>query len=163
MNRNKTAFTLVEILTVVIILGIMATIVVVQCTDAAEDSMRSNLLLSTQSIRAQLELYRMQHNGKYPTDITAQLTRRTDVDGTVGPGGGYGPYLPIFPANPFSRRPAKAAKTTGLDGEGWSYDSATGVILPHVIGKKHKWTRAELRELAGSIDVETFKLQANER
>ncbi|MDP6544786.1 MAG: prepilin-type N-terminal cleavage/methylation domain-containing protein [Phycisphaerae bacterium] len=134
MNRNKTAFTLVEILIVVLILGILAAIVIPQFTNAAEESKLSNLMSNLQSIRAQLELYKMHHNEVYPTNINTQLTSKTDSDGTINPAGAYGPYLHVFPSNPFIEDPAEAIKTSGAGGEGWSYTAATGVILANSAG-----------------------------
>jgi len=81
-----------------------------------------------QSIRAQLELYKKHHNGAYPTDITAQLTKKTDADGTINASGAYGPYLREFPGNCYVEDPVEAVKTTGKFGEGWDYDPATGVF-----------------------------------
>jgi len=134
VNRNKTAFTLVEILIVVIILGILAAIVIPQFTSAAEDSKLSNLTSNLQAIRAQLELYKMHHNETYPTNINTQLTSKTKTDGTVDASGAYGPYLHLFPANPFIEDAAEAVKTSGAAGEGWSYNSATGVITANSTG-----------------------------
>ena len=134
MYRKKTGFTLVEILIVVMILGILAAIVIPQFTSAAEDSKLSNLLSNLQSIRAQLELYKMHHNETYPTNLTAQLTSKTDSDGTLNPAGAYGPYLHMFPANPFVDDAAEGVKTSGAAGEGWSYTAATGVIIPNTAG-----------------------------
>ena len=134
MNRNKTAFTLVEILIVVIILGILAAIIIPQFTSAAEDSKLSNLMSNLQSIRAQLELYKMHHNETYPTNINTQLTSKTDSAGTVDAAGAYGPYLYVFPANPFVEDAAEGVKTSGAAGEGWSYNSTTGVIVPNTAG-----------------------------
>jgi len=134
MNRKQTAFTLVEILIVVIILTILAAIVVPTFTSASQDSKLSNLLSNLQSIRAQLELYKMHHNEMYPTNIDTQLTGKTDSDGTINASGAYGPYLHMFPANPFIDDPAEGIKTGGNAGEGWDYDSATGVIIPNTAG-----------------------------
>ena len=134
MKPNNTAFTLVEILIVVVILGILAAIVIPQFTSAAEDSKLSNLMSNLQSIRAQLELYKMHHNETYPTSINTQLTSKTDADGTVNAAGAYGPYLHIFPANPFIDDPVEGVKTTGAAGEGWSYNSTTGVIVANTAG-----------------------------
>ena len=134
MNGKKTAFTLVEILIVVLILGILAAIIIPQFTNAAEELKLSNLMSNLQAIRAQLELYKMHHDEEYPTDIKAQLTSKTDIDGTVDATGAYGPYLHIFPANPFVDDPAKAVKTNGAAGAGWDYNPATGVIIPNTPG-----------------------------
>jgi len=130
VNRTLSAFTLIEILIVVMILAILGSVVIAHFNDVSEDSRESNLQTNLQSIRAQLELYKMQHNDAYPTDITKQLTNKTDVDGVVDPNGVYGPYLPEFPANPYIEDPVKAVKTSGASGEGWNYNAATGVITP---------------------------------
>ncbi|MDP7289278.1 MAG: prepilin-type N-terminal cleavage/methylation domain-containing protein, partial [Phycisphaerae bacterium] len=87
MNRSKKGFTLVEILIVVIILGILAAIVVPQFTEASSDAKLSNLVTNLQSIRAQLELYRLHHNGSYPTNITDGLTKKTKSYRTVDASG----------------------------------------------------------------------------
>ena len=134
MNNNKNAFTLVEILIVVLILGILAAIVIPQFTSAAEDSKLSNLMSNLQSIRAQLELYKMHHNEQYPANPLTQLTQKTDSDGTLNATGAYGPYLHIFPSNPFINDPAKAILCGGAAGDGWSYNAATGVIIANTAG-----------------------------
>ena len=127
MNSSKKGFTLVEILIVVIILGILAAIVVPQFTEASSDAKLSNLTTNLQAIRAQLELYRLHHNGAYPADVSVGLTSKTDSDGTVNASSGaYGPYMQQFPANPFIDDAAKAILADGVSGSGWSYTAASG-------------------------------------
>src|SRR5690606_23920322 len=65
------AFTLVEILIVVIILGILAAIVVPQFTSASEDAQISNVETQISTIRNQVELYRVRNNAQYPTVFAA--------------------------------------------------------------------------------------------
>ena len=139
MNCRKTAFKLVEILIVVTILAILAAVVVPQYMSAEEDSKLSNLMSNLQSIRTQLELYKMTHNrtffgSNYPTNINTQLTNKTKASGAIHASGEYSPYLTIFPANPFVDDPVNAVKTRGGAGEGWSYNPATGVIVPNTAG-----------------------------
>lgn len=134
MNRSRKGFTLVEILIVVIILGILAAIVVPQFTEASSDAKLSNLTTNLQSIRAQLELYRLHHNGAYPTSITDGLTKKTKSDGTVDASGAYGPYMQQFPANPFIDDAAAAVLTDGVAGSGWDYTAASGVFLANSAG-----------------------------
>ena len=134
MNRSKKGFTLVEILIVVIILGILAAIVVPQFTEASSDAKLSNLTTNLQSIRAQLELYRLHHNGSYPTNIVDGLTKKTTQDGTVDASGAYGPYMQQFPANPFIDDAADAVKTDGASGSGWSYTAASGAFTANSTG-----------------------------
>ena len=57
----KRAFTLIEILIVVVILGILAAIVIPQFTDASADAMDANVRSQLQTIRSQIELYNVQN------------------------------------------------------------------------------------------------------
>ena len=59
-------FTLVEILIVVIILGILAAIVIPQFTNASTEARSSNVLSQLQTMRSQIELYKLQHNDVPP-------------------------------------------------------------------------------------------------
>lgn len=149
-NRTRQGFTLVEILIVVVILGILAAIVIPQFTSASETAKGSNLVSQLQTIRSQLELYQVQHNGDYPDlsstpsggtgGVWSQLTDRTDVSGNIGTTDGthiYGPYLQKPPANAFNDPGADVAvnvvtgttAVTGTPGtHGWAYNSDTGEI-----------------------------------
>ena len=136
-NHYTTAFTLIEVLivvTILAILAILATAVVPHFTSASEESKLSNLMSNLQSIREQLELYKMHHNDTYPTNIKSQLTQRTDSNGAVNPAGKYGPYLHMFPANPFVDNPVHAVMTNGGANAGWDYDNTTGIILANTPG-----------------------------
>lgn len=67
MQRNRAnAFTLVEILIVVVILGILAAIVIPQFTKASESAVRSTLKSQLQTLVSQIELYRVRNRGTYP-------------------------------------------------------------------------------------------------
>lgn len=65
-TRRPNAFTLVEILIVVVILGILAAIVIPQFTKASESAVRSTLKSQLQTIISQIELYRVRNRGIYP-------------------------------------------------------------------------------------------------
>jgi len=129
-NRNrKSAFTLVEILIVVIILGILAAIVIPQFTSASQDARKNSLVSQLQTIKAQLELARLQHLDKDDAYFTAggavtgesgsaagpwqnlivKTNADTDSSGhytvTAPAGGGqppFGPYLQAPPKNPLN-------------------------------------------------------------
>jgi general secretion pathway protein G len=107
--RAKSGFTLVEILIVVVILGILAAIVIPQFTDASEQAKESSLVSDLQTMRSQIELYKVQHNDRLPGEGGASteqaITGLTDIGGDVAaaPGTGvYGPYLQKLPKNPFT-------------------------------------------------------------
>ena len=138
MNRNK-GFTLVEILIVVIILGILAAIVIPQFTEASEDARNSALSSDLQTLRSQLELYKFQHNDKYPWDVLTtpatdnttfwtQMMSKTTPDGSTT-SGTFGPYVQSKPANPFVSGTAGQEVTIGVvanpgtSGKGWYIDN----------------------------------------
>src|SRR4051812_44835541 len=104
-KTNKGGFTLVEILIVVIILGILAAIVIPQFTSASQDARKNSLTSQLQTLRSQVELYKLQHLDKRPTGLSAsttdwtQLTTKTDSAGSTGTTASYpfGPYLQAVP------------------------------------------------------------------
>ena len=112
MKTRKSGFTLVEILIVVIILGILAAIVIPQFTEASNDARVSSLVSNLQTLQSQCELYKVQHNDRYPwfdetgaLDIAgtnARLEGETDVLGNIAADSEFGPYMPEVPLNPFS-------------------------------------------------------------
>src|SRR5690606_30003457 len=112
-----------------------------QFTNASESAKSSSLNAQMQTIRSQLELYQLNHNGGYP-DLTAEegwqpLTDRhsLNADGTLDyTGSGLGPYLQQPPRNPFVGGPASTAIADISEGDsfdanaGWGYDPTTGTI-----------------------------------
>ena len=136
MTRKNSAFTLVEILIVVIILGILAAIVIPQFSQASNDARLSSLTSDLQSMRSQIQLYKVQHLDNFPgTNISTVLTSRSNQLGTMGTDANLyplGPYLQKFPTNAFQN--SNAVKTSGSAGsgtEGWWYDAGSGVFRPN--------------------------------
>lgn len=136
-RKRTSGFTLVEILIVVVILGILAAIVVPQFTSASESARSSSMSSTLQTIRSQLELYQVQHNGDYPTlaQMWGNLTSTTDIDGDTA-GSDFGPYLQKAPDNPFTNDSTCAADNS----EDWQYTAASGAIVAVV-------TQAKITEL----------------
>jgi len=133
-RKVRSGFTLVEILIVVVILGILAAIVIPQFTSASETAKSSSLTAQLQTIRSQLELYQVQHNGDYPTlaQMWDNLTSTTDISGATT-GSDFGPYLQKAPTNPFENSSTLAAgaadaNTGAAAGVGWVYIASTGTI-----------------------------------
>jgi len=129
-RTRKSGFTLVEILIVVIILGILAAIVIPQFTNASQDARKNSLSSQLQTIRSQIELYKLQHQDKLPDVISTwdKLTKKTDVFGAAG--GTFGPYLQATPVNPLNTMTGVingdgTAAPTGAS-TGWVYDYASG-------------------------------------
>lgn len=147
-DRNRSGFTLIEMLIVIIILGILAMVIIPQITVSTEDAKVSTLKTNLTGIRGTIEVYYAQHNMTYPgvaTDganaagtalaFVNQLTQFTDaagvVSGTKTTTAIYGPYIKggVLPVNPFVTDPAKnnqvsvAALTT-------PYDNVTTTKVP---------------------------------
>ncbi|MEW5801007.1 MAG: prepilin-type N-terminal cleavage/methylation domain-containing protein [bacterium] len=149
-------FTLIELLMVVIILGILAAVVIPQFTSSSEDAKVSALKSNLNGIRGALELYLVQHDGKYPdpNNFEAQLTQYTDQSGNVSRTKTttykYGPYLKQgFPKNPFAKAEVAdqitidsalttigtvAADAADPNNPGWKYVSKTGEFIANTTG-----------------------------
>ena len=146
---RKSGFTLVEILIVVIILGILAAIVIPQFTNASQDARESSLLSQLQTLRSQIELYKLQHLDKLPNlvggaaGVTTNwdpLTTKTDSAGAPSAASdAFGPYMQSAPSNPIN------GLTNVVDGNtamlaagsdcGFIYDyAATGVGTGRIWG-----------------------------
>jgi general secretion pathway protein G len=136
VSSNKVVSLLLDVLLVVALVALLTYLAVPEFGGDCDtsDLKLSNLTTKLQLIRAQLELYKTEHNQRYPTDIVTGLTRKTSADGIVNKSGACGPYLQQFPANPFVDDAAQAVKTSGRPGEGWSYDSTTGVFAANTPG-----------------------------
>jgi general secretion pathway protein G len=133
---TKSGFTLVEILIVVVILGILAAIVIPQFTEASTEAKLSSLCTDLQTMRSQIELYKVQHNDDMPGSGTALFTeamiQKTDINGALNAAGPYGPYVQKIPTNGFNDLDTiqVEAGTAGLGGgdTGWHFDSSTGAF-----------------------------------
>lgn len=157
-NRSRSAFTLIEILIVVVILGILATIVIPQFSNASLTARENTLRDEMRYLRTQIAVYRAQHNDYAPgysagtgagaateANFDAQMTTYTDDRGNANSTGSatykYGPYLSRMPKNPINglsnmtiiadgaSMPATPDGTTGF-----IYKPQTQEIVPNVAG-----------------------------
>ena len=88
---NRSGFTLVEILIVVIILGVLAAVAIPQFTSSTDDAKTSALDMTLSELRNAIELYFHQHGGTYPgqlklTTVDSEVDRYEAAhgDGTMG-------------------------------------------------------------------------------
>jgi len=114
---NGRAFSLVEMVLVVVIIGIISAIAVPRMTSGAASANAAALESSLSTVRKAIDIYYAEH-GKYPgydpisstpdgADFLSQLIDYTDTRGrassTYAPPYIYGPYLRRpFPKNPFN-------------------------------------------------------------
>jgi general secretion pathway protein G len=129
MSRNP-GFTLVEVLIVAAILAVLAWIVIPQFSSAASDVRSGTMTTHLSAVRGALELYRIQHGGRYPAIRTFvdQLTEASRADGAVAAIGteGYplGPYLQEIPVNPATQTDTVSDGPPGTSA--WYYNEANG-------------------------------------
>lgn len=134
----RKAFTLVEILIVVVILGILAAIVIPQFTSASEEAQSSSAASQLSTVRNQIELFRVRNNGTAPA--LDDLFTGDAADPLTEPATGWtsivnADYLRVAPTNP---RTGTSTVAGGLEADslgvvvagndGWIYDEATGRI-----------------------------------
>lgn len=128
IRRRSKAFTLIEILIVVVILGILAAIVIPQFTRASEDAQVGNMQTQLQTIRSQIELFRVRNNGQFPDFLGGLAGTFGDPAGaTAAERGLLGPeYMRNAPVNPRTNSATIAA--ADAPGVGWVFDAANGTI-----------------------------------
>ena len=148
-SHRQAAFTLIELLLVVVILGILAAVAIPQFTDSSTEARTSSLQTNLSVMRSAVEYYRTNHSGKYPgypsaggaptaVETTKQLTQASKPDGsTAAPGTAgyaYGPYIrESIPENPIN---GLATILVVADGAAFpAADNSTGWIYQPQIGK----------------------------
>jgi general secretion pathway protein G len=125
-KRNlKRAFTLVEILIVVVILGILAAIIIPQFANASSDARTTNLKTTLANVRNQIEIFKAQHNESAPAltgmwTLMTSLSDTTEVSVANPTGTHWGPYLQAAPINPMNMKTGISSGATDTDA-GWYY------------------------------------------
>jgi len=94
---RRAGFTLIEILLVVILLGVLASILIAQFRNATHDSKKAALLDQLRAVRAQISLYRMQNGDQNPSLSGSDWTPITTQ--TTFQGKAVGPYFAAPPKN----------------------------------------------------------------
>lgn len=70
--RLVKGFTLIELLIVVIIVAILAAVVVPQFSDSSMEAKEASLQSNLAVMRSAIEMYKLQHKGKNPGQLTSQ-------------------------------------------------------------------------------------------
>ena len=158
-HGRRRGFTLIEILIVVTILAILATIVIPQFSNASNTARENMLKDELRYLRTQIVVYKAQHNDVPPgypngdyknsaataADFVAQMTKPTDASGVTAATGStkykFGPYLSAMPANPLTKLDGVLIVNEGEDipdatstDYGWYYKPTTGEIVANTTG-----------------------------
>ncbi len=148
--KKQAGFTLIEILIVVILLGIMATIIIPQVRVSSDDAELNSLKTNLNSMRDAIRLYYHQHGNTYPgvkralngddvinqgqseLSFFRQLTKYSEVTGNVSvtktAAAKYGPYIRggSLPTNPYNDKNDLTCDITTADITARSSDGSTG-------------------------------------
>jgi len=166
-TRTSSAFTLVEILIVVVILGILATIVIPQFSNASHEARENTLKDDLRYLRIQLQVYKAQHQDKapgYAGGITTstpteavfvdQMTHFSTQDGATNASATttykFGPYISRVPENPLNGHsaikiiangtPLPAPDPAEADTYGWIYKPQTQELIANITGNDNAGT-----------------------
>lgn len=133
---RRKAFTLIEVMIVVVVLAIIAGAVIPQFQDSTKHAKTNATKFNLRMLREQLQVYSNEHEGRKPTTLDA-LTKQTNSTGATGATSAfpYGPYVLELPVNSITdsnivravaENPPAAA--TGADDAGWLYHAASGGV-----------------------------------
>ena len=129
-NQVKKAFTLIEILIVVVILGILAAIVIPQFTDASDQANVASMKSQLQTLRSQIELFRVQDAVGYAAWDPIGAAAGAKWDPLIS-----GDYLQSEPRNPITGSASVAAAAAAAGGWVWrDKDGAGGSVLFNIYG-----------------------------
>ncbi|MBM4018403.1 MAG: type II secretion system protein [Planctomycetes bacterium] len=141
-NTGRRAFSLLELVIVMLILAVLAAIAIPRFSATSENAKTNALQRSLQLVRDRLEAYKAEHAGAYPDlKFVEQMTQYSDDRGNVSPTPDprfpLGPYLSRIPDNPFSG--SNAVRFLLFEGQalgarlldrGWTYNIQTGEFAP---------------------------------
>jgi len=136
---KKNAFTLIEIVIVIILLGILAAMFLPYFRSPADDTTIASTKTDLQTVRFLLQLYRVQHSAVYPESMDL-MTTTTSGDGKkgTGPDYPYGPYIPTVPVNSYLNKntvltvPSMTDNNPKDGSTGWYYNPTTGTFRANV-------------------------------
>ena len=151
LAARRRGFTLIELMIVIIVIAILALIVIPRLAGASMRAKESTMQSNMQTIRNAVANFNADC-GTYPTSLSDLLV--TSAPSYVVSSAWKGPYLnstgyPIcatgsaLPQNPvvysssLTGETATAPSSSTTPAANWYYQSASGVVLPGVLGTTH--------------------------
>jgi len=126
-RRRRSGFTLVELVVVVLVLGIIASIATPKMFDTASDARQNGTIQSLSVLRNAIELHKAQ-NGSYPGNAGTEADFKDDL----------APFIKgAFPKNQIADATNDASVNVVTSGnplsasgtDDWKYDNQTGEII----------------------------------
>lgn len=142
-RARSRAFSLIELVIVVVIIGTVAAIAIPRMSSASQSALDNAMSANLRVMDGAVELYVAEHENRSPAEETdgsttsdptlfmRRLTGRTDVSGTVGQAP-FGPYLRQFPVN--TRNGLSSVRIdggpAGMNVAGWRFNTTRRRFLP---------------------------------
>ena len=135
METDLRKHTKIEIIIIASILVLVAAVIIPQYSQAAATAKETELISTLQKVRAQIALYRIQHDNLLPGQMTVgqNIGPRDFLQSlTTSDAEGLGPYLPVMPVNPFNEKNDITfvndigATPDGIEETAWWFNAATG-------------------------------------
>jgi prepilin-type N-terminal cleavage/methylation domain-containing protein len=146
-STSPRAFSLIELVMVVAIIGIIAAIAVPRLASASERARQRQVEANAAILQRAVDLYAAEHAERTPAhrpdgsvsddalEFIRRLMGKTSDTGALSPTGLFGPYLKSWPRNPYTI--CRLIRIDGPDGAkncAWRFHSASGRITPDHTG-----------------------------
>lgn len=163
-SDRRRGFTLVELVVVVVIIGMIASMAIPRFANGSRDARIARLASDLVTIRKAIEYYAIEHGGVFPgpdefgfaDKLTQYSAKNGDVSAKKNASYIFGPYIERIPEVPVGPHSGKNAILIDVDNSpplpneskdvGWVYNPNTGEIIPNM----DNWAEVEFRAL-GSV------------
>jgi general secretion pathway protein G len=134
----RKAFTLVEMVVVIVILGILAAIAVPKLINTSGVATDNGLKQSLSIVRDAIDYYASQNAGAYPGADGSETTFKNDLKPYIR---GSFPKCPVAPKSDTVRIETTAGTTVANDAtDGWVYNNQDGTFIVNSTATSHDGT-----------------------